>query len=57
MYINLKCFLSVIVIAVISNFAYRQNLERKQAPKGKWGIVDESGKWIIKPKYTASVSS
>lgn len=35
---------------VITSFS--QNLSPKSNEKGKWGYVDESGKWVIKPKYT-----
>lgn len=37
---------------VITSFS--QSLSPKSNEKGKWGYVNESGKWVIKPKYTSA---
>lgn len=49
----LKKTLVVMLMAVVSVSVYGQVLTPKQNSKGKFGFVDESGKWIIKPKYSA----
>lgn len=44
-------FLSLMTIEFSGN-AYSQSLTPKlDANKGKWGYVDASGKWIVKPAY------
>lgn len=50
----MKYSLGLFLIFVLNVWtAYAQTLSPKQdEKKGKWGYVDQSGKWIIKPKYT-----
>ena len=56
---NNKNILQIFMMAVIMMVAVlpttAQNLQPQQDGKtGTWGYVNNSGKWVVKPKYAAA---
>lgn len=45
---------ALLIIAIVSTGAmFAQIVTPKQNDKGKWGMVDNTGKWVAKAEYTA----
>lgn len=51
---NCKHFLLVMAMTVMSVSVFGQTLHPKQKANGKFGYVDSTGNWIIKPKFSAA---
>lgn len=50
----IKRMMALIAIVVIATAAaMAQTATPKQNDKGKWGIMDSNGKWVLKADYTA----
>lgn len=50
---NYKHLLLVMAMTVMSVSVFGQTLHPKQKANGKFGYVDSTGNWIIKPKFSA----
>lgn len=50
-----RTFMTLAFMAVSTVMVYAQALQPKQdVKKGVWGYVNESGDWVVKPKYTVA---
>lgn len=50
----IKKAMTLLMIAIVSTGAvFAQSVTPKQNDKGKWGMVDNTGKWVAKAEYTA----
>ena len=50
-----KAIALMLALIVGASTLFSQNLTpQKDEKKGKWGYVDEQGKWKIKPKYDSA---
>lgn len=49
----IKKAMTLLMIAIVSTgVIFAQSVTPKQNDKGKWGIVDNTGKWVAKAEYT-----
>lgn len=51
----IKKTMTLLMIAIVSTGAiFAKSVTPKQNDKGKWGMVDNTGKWVAKAEYTTS---